>query len=325
MTNVHIRGWGKYLPQQILSNDDIGNLIGTSAEWISPRTGIVERRIAAKDETVAKMSVKAAQDALCLAQANPNDVDLIIVATITPDRVVPATACFVQDVLGCRAAAFDLSAGCSGFIYALSVATKMIEGQLARNALVIGAEAHSHILDWTDFNTCPLLGDGAGAFYLEASPAPGGLLAFELGADGSGGKFLTGPTVGGGYIPAIAPDLSEKYLTMNGKAVYRFATRIMGSITEIALCKAGLILDDLSLLIPHQANLRIIEAAASHLKLPMEKVYVNLDRYGNTSSASIPIACCEAITEERLASGDLVAMVGFGAGYTWGAAIARWP
>lgn len=324
MANVHIRGWGKYVPQQVLSNDDIGTLIGTSAEWIYTRTGIAERRIAAKHETVATMSVKAAYEALRLAQTDPHDIELIIVATVTPDRVVPATACFVQDALGCRAAAFDLSAGCSGFVYALSVATKMLEGQLARNALVIGAEAHSHIMDWTDRDTCPLLGDGAGAFYLEADPEPGGLLAFELGADGSGGKFLTGPTIGDGYEPAIAPDLSKEHLTMNGKAVYRFATRIIGSITEMALLKAGLTVDDLNLLIPHQANLRIIEAAASHLKLPMEKVYVNLHRYGNTSSASIPIACCEATAEERLVSGDLIAMVGFGAGYTWGAAIARW-
>lgn len=325
MPYAHIRGWGKYVPPNVVTNDDLARKINTTDEWIRTRTGIAERRIAGEGETAVTMGIQAAREALQMADVDPAEVDLVIAATATPDRIFPATACMIQDAIGAQGGAFDLSAGCSGFIYALSVAAKMIEAAQVRRALVVGTEALSHITDWSDRTTCVLFGDGAGAFYLEADEEPGGLLAFELGSDGSGGHLLTGPIVGNSYTPAVAPELSRQYLVMHGRAVYRFATRVMGQAAEKALRRAGLSVEDIDLFIPHQANLRIIESAAKHLKLPMEKVYVNIHRYGNTSAASIPVACCEAVEEGRLNPNDTVVMVGFGAGLTWAAAVAQWP
>ena len=326
MPHAHIRGWGKYVPDNVMTNDDLARIVDTNDEWIRTRTGIAERRLAGKEETTATMGAKAAREALTRAQADPADVELIIVATVTPDRVFPSAACVIQDLIGAtNAAAFDLSAGCSGFVYGLSVASKMIESGAYRNALVIGAETLSHLVNWEDRSTCVLFGDGAGAFFLEADERPGGLLGFELGADGSGGALLTGPLVGRGYVPAVGPDNSPDYIYMNGRAVYRFATRVMGVAAKKAIERAGLTIEDIDLFIPHQANLRIIEAAAKQLQLPMEKVYVNIHRYGNTSAASIPVACAEAAEEGRLQPGDTVVMVGFGAGLTWAAAVVQWP
>lgn len=323
---AHIRGWGKYLPPRVVTNEELARTVETDDEWIRTRTGIAERRIAANDETTTLMAHRAALEALEVAGADPARVELIIVATMTPDRVMPSTASTVQGMLGAeRAAAFDLGAACSGFVYAYSVASQLIASGAYANALVIGSECMSHILDWEDRNTCVLFGDGAGAFYLEASKVPGGMLSFDLGSDGSGGPLLTGPTVGScAYRPHGTHDLKASALDMNGKAVFRFATRIMGQAADQAIQKAGLTRDEVQLFIPHQANIRIIEAAARHLGLPMERVYVNIHRYGNTSAASIPVAFCEAVEEGRLTSGDNVVVVGFGGGLTWGAAVVRW-
>ncbi|MGH2544536.1 MAG: beta-ketoacyl-ACP synthase III [Ardenticatenaceae bacterium] len=322
---AHIRGWAKYVPAKVMTNDDLARLVDTNDEWIRTRTGIAERRIAGEDDTTISMAYESAMEALRVADRDPARVQLIIVATMTPDRVMPSTASSVQDMIGAEgAAAFDLGAACSGFVYAYSVASQLIVSGAYENALVVGSDAMSHMLDWSDRGTCVLFGDGAGAFYLEADPEPGGMLSFELGSDGSGGDLLTGPVVGNSYTPLCGPDLKLHSMEMNGRAVFRFATRIMGRAAQGAIQKAGLTRDEIDLFIPHQANIRIIEAAAKHLDLPMEKVYVNIHRYGNTSAASIPVAFCEAVEEGRLQKGDNVVVVGFGGGLTWGAAVVKW-
>ncbi|MDQ4078363.1 MAG: ketoacyl-ACP synthase III [Chloroflexota bacterium] len=324
-TYAHIRGWGKYVPDKVMTNDEIARVVDTSDEWIRTRTGIAERRIAGEEDTTTSMAFKAGMTALAVADRNPARVQLIIVATMTPDRVMPSTASSVQDMLGAeRAAAFDLNAACSGFVYAYSVASQLIQSGAYQNALVIGSDAMSHMLDWNDRSTCVLFGDGAGAFYLEADEQPGGMLSFDLGSDGSGADLLTGPVVGNSYQPLCGEGLRLHTLEMNGRAVYRFATRIMGRAADAAIQKAELTREEIGLFIPHQANIRIIEAAAKQLSLPMEKVYVNIHRYGNTSAASIPVAFCEAVEEGRLQKGDNVVVVGFGGGLTWGAAVIKW-
>ena len=324
--HAQIVGWGKYVPSQVLTNDDLAKMVDTSDDWIRARTGIVERRIADPRETTSTMSIKAAQAALQVADVAPERLDLIIVTTATPDYLFPATACLVQDALGARrAGAFDLLAGCSGFVYGLGVGSQLIISGAYENVLVIGAETLSRIMDWTDRNTCVLFGDGAGALLLQASDAPGGVLSFTLGADGSGGDLLILPG-GGSRHPASAETVAQglHYARMNGREVFRFATRIMGRAAKEAIKAAGLEIDDIDLFIPHQANMRIIQSAAKHLGLPMDKVFVNLDRYGNTSCASIPIAFCEAIEEERIKPGDHLVLVSFGAGLTWAAAVVQW-
>ena len=324
--HAQIVGWGKYVPSQVLTNDDLAKMVDTSDDWIRARTGIVERRIADPRETTSTMSIKAAQAALQVADVAPERLDLIIVTTATPDYLFPATACLVQDALGARrAGAFDLLAGCSGFVYGLGVGSQLIISGAYENVLVIGAETLSRIMDWTDRNTCVLFGDGAGALLLQASDAPGGVLSFTLGADGSGGDLLILPG-GGSRHPASAETVAQglHYARMNGREVFRFATRIMGRAAKEAIKAAGLEIDDIDLFIPHQANMRIIQSAAKHLRLPMDKVFVNLDRYGNTSCASIPIAFCEAIEEERIKPGDHLVLVSFGAGLTWAAAVVQW-
>lgn len=324
--HAQIVGWGKYVPRQVLTNDDLAKMVDTSDDWIRARTGIVERRIAEPGETTSTMSIKAAQAALQVADVAPERLDLIIVTTITPDYLFPATACLVQDALGARrAGAFDLLAGCSGFVYGLGVGSQLIISGAYENVLVIGGETLSRIMDWTDRNTCVLFGDGAGALLLQASDAPGGVLSFTLGADGSGGDLLILPG-GGSRHPASAETVAQKlhYARMNGREVFRFATRIMGRAAKEAIRAARLKIDDIDLFIPHQANMRIIQSAAKQLKLPMDKVFVNLDRYGNTSCASIPIAVCEAIEEERIKPGDHLVLVSFGAGLTWAAAVVQW-
>ncbi|MGD2176251.1 MAG: beta-ketoacyl-ACP synthase III [Anaerolineae bacterium] len=330
MSPAHIVGWGKYVPERVLTNAELSKTVDTTDEWIRTRTGISERRIAGDGETTSRMAIQAAWAALEEAALSPAQLDLIIVATATPDYAFPATACLVQDALGARhAAAFDLSAGCTGFIYALGVAADMIAAKdgpgKTSTALVIGAETLSRITDWTDRATCVLFGDGAGAVVLRADDSQGGILSTVLGADGSGGDLLYLPA-GGSAEPSSHRTVSERlhYVQMRGREVFRFAVRAMPDATQRALEEAELTVADLDLLVPHQANRRILETAAKALDLPPKMVYGNLERYGNTSAASIPIALCEAVEEGLIQRDDVIVCVGFGAGLTWGATAVRW-
>ena len=323
---AHIIGWGMYAPEQRRTNEEIATMVDTSDEWILSRTGIKERRIAAPHESTATLAIRAAEAALTVANLPPEEIDLIIVASATPEHFFPATACIVQDVLGAdRAGAFDLSAACSGFIYGVSLASQAIQTGAIDTALVIGSETLSRFVDWKDRGTCILFGDGAGAVVLTARNERGGVLSCTMRSDGSGAELLTLPG-GGSRHPASLETLASNLHTikMSGREVFRFATTVMADATRVVLDKAGLTLDDLSLIIPHQANDRILRTAARRLKLPEEKIYVNVDRYGNTSSASIPIALCEAVQEGRVKAGDKLVMVGFGAGLTWAAAAVEW-
>lgn len=323
---AQIVGWGSYVPPNVLTNDDLSHVVNTSDEWIRTRTGISERHTAGVGESSATMAIKAAEKALEVANFDPQDIDLIVVATATPDYLFPATACLVQDALGARhAGAFDLGAGCSGFVYALAMASDGIAAGSYNSALVIGAETLTRILDWTDRSTCILFGDGAGAVLLKASQAPCGVLATVLGADGSGADLVALPH-SGFKQPQTAEWRSQHvpYIHMNGNEIYRFATRTMGTVAQQALKKAGLTLEQVDLLIPHQANLRIIQSAAKQLKLDDDKVFVNLEKYGNTSAASIPIALCEAVDGGRVQTGKNIVFAAFGAGLTWGAVVVNW-
>lgn len=323
---AQVTGWGRYLPQHIVTNDDLAKQVDTSDEWIRTRTGICARRIADSRESTATMAIRAAQSALAVANLPARNLDMIIVATATPEHAFPSTACLVQDALGAtHAGAFDLSAGCTGFIYALSVGAQMIQSGAQRRVLVIGAETLSRVTNPKDRNTCVLFGDGAGAMVLEAGEGEGGVLSSVLGADGSGAQLLIIPA-GGSRRPASETSVSngEHYIQMQGREVFRFATRILARASREAVEAAGLTMDKVTLVIPHQANARIIEAAVKDLQIPRERVYVNLQRYGNTSAASIPIALCEAVEEGRLQPGDHTVLVGFGAGLTWGAVTLRW-
>ena len=324
--HAHITGWGMYVPQKIVTNDDLTKIVDTSDEWIRSRTGIEARRIASEKDSTASMSTIAAKEALDRARILPSLVDLVIVATLTPEQPMPATANIVQDAIGAKgAAAFDLNAGCTGFIYALSIAAGMLESGRAKTAVVIGAETLSRVVDWQDRSTCVLFGDGAGAVVLQANEDPGGVLSTVLGSDGAGANHLIIPA-GGSKMPASAQTIAERqhYIKMNGREVFRFATRIMGRATKEACEQADVPLSDINLFIPHQANARIIKSAVKYLKLEPYKVYENLQRYGNTSAASIPIALCEAVNENRVKNGDNLVLVAFGAGLTWGATVVRW-
>jgi len=323
---AHITGWGMAVPEHVMTNDDLAKMVDTSDEWIRTRTGIRERRIAAPDESTATLAADAAVEALKVAGVRPPDVDLIIVASSSPEHIFPATACLVQDMIGAtKAGAFDLSAACTGFIYALNMAAQAIRTGNINTALVIGAETLSRIVNWQDRNTCVLFGDGAGAFVLQASDEPGGVIEAIMHADGSGADVLMLPA-GGSKLPTSADTVAHglHYVHMEGRPVFRFATRVMAEgVTEV-LDKAGFPLEKVNLIIPHQANVRILEVAAKKLKLPMDKFVVNLDKYGNTSTASIPIAATEAANSGRLRPGDYVVFVGFGGGLTWGALLAQW-
>ncbi len=323
---AHITGWGMAVPSKVLTNADLEKMVDTDDEWIQSRTGIRQRHIASDEESTASLAKDAALNALRVANLNPADIDLIIVSTSSPEHVFPATACLVQDRIGAsKAGAFDLSAACSGFIFALNMATQAIRSGSIQNAVVIGAETLSRFVDWEDRNTCILFGDGAGAFVLQAGDEPGGLLSAVMRSDGSGGDLLSVPA-GGSYMPASADTILNKQHTihMNGREVFRFATRVIVQATREAISAAQLKIDDVQLVIPHQANLRIIEAAMRGLEIPIEQCFINIERYGNTSTASIPIAACEAIQQGRLQSGDNTVFVGFGAGLTWGASLVRW-
>jgi len=323
---AHITGWGTALPEHVLTNKDLEQMVDTSDEWIVSRTGIRERRIAAPDQTTASLGADAAMAALEQAGVKPGEVDLIIVATSSPEHIFPATACIVQDMIGAsKAGAFDLSAACTGFIFALNMAAQAIRTGSIDTAVVIGAETISRIVNWQDRNTCILFGDGAGAFVLQGSDVPGGVLEAVMHADGSGADVLSLPA-GGSKIPTSADTVAHglHYVYMDGRPVFRFATRVMAEATREVVKKAGFDLDAIDLVIPHQANYRILEVAARGLKMPMDKFMINLEKYGNTSTASIPIAAAEAVETGRLKPGDKVVLVGFGGGLTYGALLAEW-
>lgn len=323
---AHITGWGTAVPSHIITNEELAKRVDTTDEWIRERTGIRQRHVAGADESTATLATRAALQALRVANINPAELDLIVVSTSSPEHIFPATACLVQDSIGAtKAGAFDLLAACSGFIYALNMVSQAIRSGSIHNALVIGAETLSRITNWEDRNTCILFGDGAGAFVLQAGEEPGGLVSAVMRSDGSGADSLSVPA-GGSRLPTSPETLlnHQHYIHMNGREVFRFATRVMAQATKEAVSQAQLQLDDIHLVIPHQANLRIIEAAMRGLDIPMDRCITNVENYGNTSTASIPIATCEAIQNGRLQNGDWVVFVGFGAGLTWGAAVVKW-
>ena len=326
MPYAHITGWGMAVPRKVLTNDELSKIVDTNDKWIREMTGIRERRIAEPGQTTSVLGLEASIKALQIANLAPTDLDLIICATSTPDYVFPSTACIIQDKLGAaKAGAFDLFAACTGFIYALIMGAQAIRSGSIHNVLVIGAETLSRYVDWTDRNTCILFGDGAGAFVLQASEVPGGVSGAVMHSDGSGGYLLTIPA-GGSAHPAseLTIHAGMHFIHMNGKEVFRFATRVMGQATVDATRASGWKVEDLDLIVPHQANFRIIDAAARGLKLPLDKFMINVDCYGNTSAASIPIATVEAVHAGRLKAGSKVVFVGFGAGLTWGALAAEW-
>lgn len=326
MKSVGILGVGHYLPEKILTNQDLEKMVDTTDEWITERTGIKERHIAAPEQATSDLATIAAERALADAGVAAEEIDLVIVGTASSDHIFPSTACLVQNRIGAKhAAAFDLAAGCSGFVYGLTVATQMIKSGLYKKALVIGAETLSRIMNWTDRNTCVLFGDGAGAAVIGEVEEGLGVLGVDMGADGEGGKFLLQPA-GGSRKPASPETVAanEHTIYMNGPEVFKFAIQIMGKSAKNALKNAGLGLDQLDMLFPHQANLRIINSAAKRLKMPMDRVWVNVDKYANTSAACIPICLCEAQAAGRLHKGDTILLVGFGAGLTWGSVVLKW-
>jgi len=323
---VEVVGTGRYVPDRILTNADLERMVDTSDEWIRERTGIRERRIACDDMGAAEMGARAARAALENAGIGVDEVDLIIVATATPDRLLPSTACDIQALIGAsNAAAFDVAAACSGFIYALSVAEGFLASGRSQVALVISAEKMSAIVDWTDRKTCVLFGDGAGAAVLRRSSNGRGILSSYMRSDGTLAELLWRPA-GGALVPFDETVLTEgsHLVKMAGREVFKAAVRSMCEAAEVALERAGMCGDDVDLLIPHQANIRIIEATARYAGIPMERVYVNVDRYGNMSSATLPIALDEAISSGRIGPGANVLMVAFGAGFTWASSVLRW-
>jgi 3-oxoacyl-[acyl-carrier-protein] synthase-3 len=323
---VEVVATGRWLPDKVLTNADLEKLVDTTDDWITERTGIRERRIAAPDIGAAYMGAEASKIAMCRANVHAGEIDLIVVSTATPDRLLPATACDMQALLGAtNAAAFDISAACSGFIYALSVAEGHIAAGRGEIALVVSTEKMSGIVDWTDRKTCVLFGDGAGAAVVRKASNGRGLLSSYIRSDGTLAELLWRPA-GGLTIPFDIAVLEQKthLVKMAGREVFKAAVRSMAEAADQALLRAGLTSDDITLLVPHQANMRIIEATARYANIPMSKVYVNVHRYGNMSSATVPIALDEAIEEGRLKPGDNVLMVAFGAGFTWGSAVLRW-
>jgi 3-oxoacyl-[acyl-carrier-protein] synthase-3 len=316
---ISITGLGCHVPERILSNDELATLVDTNDEWIVERTGIRERRIARDDEALTDIALPACRRALAMAGVEPSTIDLVIVATVTPDMAFPSASALLADELGMPdAAAYDLSAGCTGFVYAIAQAHAMLAAGLARRALVVGGDVLSKILDWHDRSTLVLFGDGAGAVVIDRVD-DGGFLGFELGADGGGGANLWLP--GSGSRRFEDPD---KFVKMNGREVFKFATRVMVSSAEAILDECGLSIEDVDVYVPHQANVRIIDHAVRKLGVPAGRTVVNVDRYGNTSSGSIPLALADAADDGRLESGKLVLLTGMGAGLTWGSALIRW-
>jgi 3-oxoacyl-[acyl-carrier-protein] synthase III len=320
-TPISITGLGAYVPDRVLTNDELSTLVDTTDEWIMERTGIRERRIAAPEEALTDLALPAARAALAQAGVEPRQIDLLLCATVTPDMMFPTSSALLADTLGAEdAAAYDLLAGCTGFMYALAQAYGMIAAGLSERALVVGGDVLSRILDWTDRSTLVLFGDGAGAVVLEKVER-GGFLGFELGADGGGGIHLSLPGSGSRKME----DASRNgYVHMNGREVFKFATRVLVSSARDLLEECGVTVDDVDVYIPHQANVRIMDHAAQKLGIPRERMVVNVDRYGNTSSGSIPLALADAQEEGRLKEGNLVLMTGMGAGLTWGSALMEW-
>jgi 3-oxoacyl-[acyl-carrier-protein] synthase-3 len=322
---ISITGLGWHVPEKVLTNDDIAELVDTSDEWIVARTGIRERRVAGPDEAMTDLALPAARQALAAAGVDPADLDLIVVATVTPDTLVPTTSALLADMLGApKAAAYDLLAGCTGFMYAVAQAYGMVAAGLSQKALVVGGDVLSKLVDWHDRSTCVLFGDGAGAVVIEPVER-GGFLGFELGADGGGGIHLQLPA-GGSRLPTTEETVAagQHYVQMNGPEVFRFATRVLVSSAEQVLEACGLTIDDVDVYVPHQANVRIIDHAVRKLGVPPERVVVNVDRYGNTSSGSIPLALADAVEDGRLRPGQVVLMTGMGAGLTWGSGVIEW-
>ncbi|MFZ3170506.1 MAG: beta-ketoacyl-ACP synthase III [Carboxydocellales bacterium] len=321
-----ITGTGIGVPDRVMTNADLEKIVDTSDDWITSRSGIKQRRIVEPGVYTSDLAVKAAREALAQAGLAAEDLDAIIIGTVTPDYPFPSAACVVQEKLGAhRAAAFDLSAGCTGFMFAITVGAQFINTGMYRNVLVIGAETLSRILNWQDRTTCVLFGDGAGAVVLQPVSPGKGLLACDLGSDGTGVPLLL-QKAGGSRYPASAETVAQNQhsISMAGKEVFKFAVKVMGEAAEKAIAKAGMTIADIDYFIPHQANIRIIDAATKRLGLDKDKVFINVDRYGNTSSASIGIALAEAVREGKVKDGDTLVLVGFGAGLTWGACVLRW-
>jgi len=328
MASVIIAGVGAYAPERVLTNQELTKMVDTSDEWIVSRSGIRERRIAAADQACSDLAIRAAEKALQDAGVSATDIDLLIVATATPDYPLPSTACVVQHKLGVppHATAFDIAAACSGFVYALEIAYGQLLTGRYKCALIVGAEKLSSIVDWTDRTTCVLFGDGAGAAVLKKVDQDGvGIIGSDLGADGELAEYLYTPA-GGSRCPANAKTVEEKghFLRMKGKEIFKNAVRVMETVAREMVEQHHLTFDQISLVIPHQANVRIVEALAGNLGVPMEKFYLNIDRYGNTSSASIPLALDEARRSGRIKPGDLTLLVAFGAGFTYGSTLIRW-
>ncbi|SDM96623.1 3-oxoacyl-[acyl-carrier-protein] synthase-3 [Paenibacillus sp. yr247] len=323
---VGVLGTGKYVPERILTNQELETMVETNDEWIVSRTGIRERRIVAEGQVTSDLCYEASMIALSNAGITADQLDLIIVATVTPDMTFPSTACVLQEKLGAmKAAAFDLSAACSGFVYGLANASNFIATGTYKYALVIGADSLSKITDYTDRNTCILFGDGAGAVVIGEVPEHRGFKSFELGADGTGGPLLK-IEGGGSRNPASQATIDQRlhYIYMAGAEVFKFAVRIMGNAADEALRKAGWEKTDIDLLVPHQANMRIIQSSLNRLELSVDKCMINLDKYGNMSAASIPVALAEAAEQGRVKEGDRLVLVGFGGGLTWGATAMVW-
>ena len=323
---VGILATGSYLPERVVTNHDLEKTMETSDEWIVSRTGIKARRVAAENEATSDLAFEAAKRALEAAGVAAAELDLIIVATVSPDMAFPSTACLVQAKLGAhKAAAFDISVACSGFVYGLSIAEQFITNGVYKKALVIGAETLSRFISWEDRKTGMLFGDGAGAAVLGETETDSGILAIDIGADGNGAALLSVPA-GGSRQPASELTVEERLhlIQMDGSEVFKFAVRVMGESAVRALTKASLSTADIALLVPHQANIRIINSAVKRLGLPSEKVMINVDCYGNTSAASIPIALDEAVKGGRVQKGDIVVLCGFGAGLSWGSAVVKW-
>ncbi|NWG19853.1 MAG: ketoacyl-ACP synthase III [Chloroflexi bacterium] len=321
-----ITGWGMAVPERTLTNADLERMVATSDEWIQTRTGIRERRIIGPGESTSSLATAAGKAALNRAGLDASAIDHVILATCTPDRPFPATACTIQAALGARrAAAFDIVAACSGFVYGLNVATSLIRSGAARTVLFIACDVFTHFINWNDRNTCVLFGDGAGAVVLQPSDEPAGLISCVLGAAGEQ-EDLMAVDAGGTRLPATAELLEQgrQYVYMNGREIFKHAVREMAESSLEALRLASLTREEVALVVPHQANLRIIEATAKRLEIPMDRVFVNLDRYGNTSAASVPIALVEAVEQGRLRAGEYALLTAFGGGLTWASAVIRW-
>ncbi len=325
--NAAITGTGAYLPENVLTNFDLEKMVDTSDEWIRQRTGIVERRIADADIATSDLSVRASRLAIKKAQIDPLDIEMILVATVTPDTFFPSTACYVQKGIGAKnASAMDISAACAGFLYGLDLANGLIISGQYDTILVVGGEIFNNIVDWKDRNTCVLFGDGAGAAIVQATDEPKGIISSYIGSDGDYADIdLLGIPAGGSRMPVTAEALDQNLnkIQMNGREVFKLGVRLMPEAAERALKKADVSVDEIDLLIPHQANLRIIEAVGQRLGVPREKVYVNVDKYGNTSAATVIIALDEAIQQGRAKPDDLILLVTFGAGLTWGSTLLR--